>query len=126
MDYELGIHAVRVPLEGCNYIPTPHIIFHGKGKNAQRFIFAHQQLTELENEKLSRLETELQKCEINPYDLHREWSRNDLLRFCYGTGWKTRVAKEVFLKYLKWTQSIMPDGYIPLYPKISQLLVKYK
>ena len=62
--------SIKVPPEGHLYEPSPYIIFHGKGKSCQRFIFRNQQLTEFENEKLSRLEAELQKLNINIYELH--------------------------------------------------------
>ena len=114
---------VSVPPEAYNYEPSPYLIFHGKGKNAQRFIFTNQNLTEFENEKLNRLILELEKSNINPYVLHPKWTRVDILRFCYGTGWKTRVAKEVLQKYLKWHQTLMPNGYLPLFPRVEHLLV---
>ena len=72
MNDELYRDSVKVPLEAYEYFPTPFIIFHGKGKSAQRFIFTNQQLTEFENEKLSRLEAELQKSKIDPFALHPE------------------------------------------------------
>jgi hypothetical protein len=117
---------VKVPQEALKYIPAQHIVFFGKGKSAQRFIFRNQELTAFENEKLTRLEQMIEKEKINPFLLHPNWNRNDILRFCYGTGWKTRVAKEALLKYLKWKQSIMPQGYLSLYPRVSKILVKSK
>lgn len=114
---------VRVPDEAYNYTPSPYIVFHGKGKSVQRFIFTDQKLTNFENDKLTRLEVELAKSNINPYLRHPNWSRVDILRFCYGTGWKTRVAKEVVQKYLKWKETIMPGGYLSLFPKVHSLLV---
>ena len=115
---------VKVPKEALVYKPPPNIVFFGKGKSAQRFIFRDQELTPFENEKLSRLELELAKAKVNPFILHPTWNRNDVLRFCYGTGWKTRVAKEALCKYLKWKQTIMPSGYLTLYPRVSKILVR--
>lgn len=89
----------------------------------QRFVFTNQKFSEFEQEKLSRLELELQKLNINPYEKHPNWSRPDLLRFCYGTGWKTRNAVKVLVNYLKWYDSVMPKGYLSLYPKAENLLV---
>lgn len=123
MSDELIPNYVRVPPEAYNYEPAPYIIFHGKGKKAQRFIFRNQKLTELESDKLSRLEAELKQFNINPYALHPDWTRNDVLRFCYGTDWKTRVAREGLAKYIAWTRDLMPNGYLSLYPKVERLLV---
>lgn len=116
---------VKAPAESLNFIPPPNIVFFGKGKSAQRFIFRDQELSEFENEKLSRLEIELKNSKIDIYKLHPSWDRKDVLRFCYGTGWKTRVAKEVVVKYIKWRQSTMPGGYLSLYPKVSKILVSF-
>ena len=115
---------IRVPAETENYEPNQHIVFHGKGKKAQRFIFTNQKLSDFENEKLHRLEMELEKLKINPYEKHPNWTRSDLLRFCYGTGWKTRVALKAFLSYLKWYNTLMPNGYISLIPRVDKLIVK--
>lgn len=123
MSHDLIPVHVRVPPAAYYYEPAPFIIFHGKGKNAQRFIFRDQKLSEFENEKLTRLEAELVKFKIDPYALHPNWTRNDVLRFCYGTGWKTRVAREGLAKYIAWHRTLMPNGYLSLFPKIEHLLV---
>jgi len=115
--------CILVPPEAYNHEPHPHIVFHGKGKKAQRFVFINQKFSDFENDKLTRLELELQKLKINPYQKHPNWTRSDLLRYCYGTGWKTRVAVKVLVSYLKWYDSIMPNGYLNLYPKIEKILV---
>jgi hypothetical protein len=119
-------YNIRVPTEVENYEPNSHIVFHGKGKKVQRFVFANQKISDFENDKLTRLELELSKLNINPYKFHPHWSREDLLRFCYGTGWKTRVAVKVLTNFLKWYELVLPNGYIHLYPKVEKLLVKYK
>jgi len=123
-DY-LGQANVRVPVEAYSFIPSEYQIFHGKGKSAQRFIFRDQIFSDFENEKLLRLEAEIQKLQINPFKYNPSWTRNELLRFCYGTGWKTRVAKEVFLKYLKFNETIKPNGYVSLFPRVQKILVNY-
>jgi hypothetical protein len=123
--FDLMLDNIRPPAEAYNFDPSPYLKYHGKGKDAQRFIFTNQIITDFEDEKLKRLEAELQKSKINPYEKHPEWTRADLLRFCYGTGWKTRVAKDVLLKYLKWHDTIMPTGYMALFPKVEHLLVNF-
>lgn len=117
---------IAVPKEAQYLVPEPKLIFSGKGKSIQRFLFTGQVFSEFEDEKLKRLEMELQKSKIDPYRLHPNWTRNDLLRFCYGTGWKTRVAKEVICKYLNWFETTMPNGYLMLYPRVSELFVNFK
>jgi hypothetical protein len=118
--------SISVPEEAFNYEPAPHIVFHGKGKKAQRFVFTNQKFSDFENDKLSRLEAELQKLKINPFQSHPNWTRSDLLRFCYGTGWKTRVALKVLTSNLKWYETTMPNGYRSLYPKVQHILVVFK
>lgn len=117
--------CILVPPDAYSYEPSPYIVFHGKGKKMQRFVFANQKFSEFEQEKLARLELELQKLNINPYEKHPNWSRPDLLRFCYGTGWKTRNAVKVLVSYLKWYDTIMPNGYLSLYPKVEKIMVSF-
>jgi hypothetical protein len=117
--------SIKVPAEAFDFSPGPSLIFYGKGKKQQRFIFTNQVLSEFENEKLHRLELELQKLKINPYTTHPEWTRNDLLRYCYGTGWKTRVAVKTLVNYLKWREMTTPSGYLSLFPKVEKLMVKH-
>lgn len=125
MDSNLIPSYVAVPASAQNLVPEPRLIFSGKGKGIQRFLFTGQVLSGFEDEKLKRLEIELKLSNIDPYKLHPNWTRNDILRFCYGTGWKTRVAKEVILKYLKWHETTMPNGYLSLFPRVSELFVKF-
>jgi hypothetical protein len=86
---------VKVPNEALDYKPIPNIVFFGKGKSAQRFIFRDQELTPFENEKLSRLELELSKAKVNPFVLHPNWNRNDVLRFCYGLESQRRLCVSI-------------------------------
>lgn len=123
MDLDIIPSFVRVPAESFEFEAPESVVFHGSGKSRQRFIFSYQVLTEFENEKLRRLEEKLKELKIDPFAFNSKWTRNDLLRFCYGTGWKTRVAVEVLKKYLKWHQSTMPNGYLALFPRISSLFV---
>jgi hypothetical protein len=124
MEASLENHFASPPKEAFGFVPNEKIIFFGTGKARQRFIFSQQCLTEFENEKLRRLENEIQLLQINPFEYHPKWTRNDLLRFCYGTGWKTRVARDVLCKYLKWHRDIMPSGYMSLYPRVHHLFVR--
>lgn len=114
---------VKVPQEAYKYWPEDEYIVHGKGKKLQRHIFEHQVLTEFENEKLSRLEAEIKDGFIENIEIPKDWSRNHLLRFCYGTGWKTRLAVKALVRYLKWRENKIPRGYQELYPRIYTLLV---
>lgn len=116
--------CIRVPREIEFYHPTQHIIFHGKGKKAQRFVFTNQEFLDFELEKLHRLELEMAKFKINPFERHPNWTRSDILRFCYGTGWKTRVALKVLTNYMRWYDNLMPNGYLALFPRIEKLKVK--
>jgi hypothetical protein len=123
MDITLVLEYIRPPREAYGFTPNEKIIFFGTGKARQRFIFTGQTFTDFENEKLRRLENEMQLLKTNPLKMHPKWTRNDLLRFCYGTGWKTRVARDVLCKYLEWHQNTMPNGCMSLFPRVRPLFV---
>ena len=116
--------CIEVPEEAFNYEPDAYLVFHGKDKKVQRFIFANQKFSDFENDKLHRLELEMQKQKVDPFLRHPEWTRADLLRFCYGSGWKTRVALKNLLNYLKWREAITPNGYMELLPKVEHMMVR--
>lgn len=116
--------SVNVPPEAYKYFPEPTYQVSGTGKKLLRHIFEHQKLTDFENEKLQRLEAHIKNGKIEGFSIPSDWSRNHLLRFCYGTSWKTRNAVKVLVSYLKWRQEKMQLGSEVLYPKVLGLLVK--
>ncbi|CAG9329248.1 unnamed protein product [Blepharisma stoltei] len=111
--------VVRPPPSSYFFKPGKDIATSGKGKKIQRFVFKGQDLTELEIRKLARLEEEVKKQGII---IPGDWDRTDMLRFYYGTGWKTRKALKGLLNHLKWKQQIFPRGYLALYPEVAELL----
>ena len=116
-------NSVKVPREAFKFWPDAKFIVHGSGKKLLRHIFEFQILTEFENEKLSRLEENIKDGKIEGLELPKTWSRNHLLRFCYGTGWKTRNAVKAVVSYLRWRQERMQVGFEVLYPSVIGLLV---
>ena len=116
---------VRVPREAYRYWPTPEEICRGNGKKCVRFIFEDQILTDFEKDKLSRLKKEITKGFIQGLPIPKDWSENHLLRFCYGTGWKTRNAVKTLVSHLQWRNIALSSGYLSLYPKVQSLLVTY-
>ena len=114
---------IKIPQEAYRYWPEENYIVSGSGKKLLRHIFELQTLTSFENEKLSRLEDHIKNNKIEGFEIPKTWSRNHLLRFCYGTNWKTRNAVKVLVSHLKWKQEKMPLGYQVLYPKALSLLV---
>lgn len=73
---------IKVPREGYRFWPTKDQIIYGSGKKLNRLIFERQVLTEFENDKLKRLEQVIEEEKIRIPD---DWTRNHILRFCYGT-----------------------------------------
>lgn len=116
-------NQVGVPREAYRYWPTPEEISKGIGKKSVRFIFEDQILTDFEKDKLSRLKKEIINNFIQGLAIPKEWSENHLLRFCYGTGWKTRNAVKTLISHLQWRNSVLSNGYISIYPKVLSLLV---
>lgn len=124
MNGEMGFvipESVKVPRESHKFMPKNELIYTGEGKKIQRHVFKDAKLTDFENKKLIRLEEEVKKLSL---EIPENWDRNELLRFCYGTGWKTRKAIKGLIDHLKWRKTTFPKGYIFLYPEITDLMVK--
>jgi hypothetical protein len=115
--------SVSVPRDAYRYWPQNEDVCSGTGKKSVRYIFEYQKLTNFENEKLSRLLKEIINGMIEGLKVPDDWSKNHLLRFCYGTGWKTRNSVKALKAYLEWRYGTIPSGYQCLYPKITNLLV---
>lgn len=115
---------ITVPREAYRYWPKPEDIRKGNEKKSVRFFFEGQVLTEFEKDKLSRLRKEIKNNCIQGMQIPKDWSENHLLRFCYGTGWKTRNAVKALISHLQWRQTVIPYGYSSLYPKVVSVLVR--
>ena len=115
---------IKVPREAYTFWPEESYILRGSGKKINRFIFEFQNLNPLENEKVTRLEEQIKDGKIEGWEVPKDWSRNNLLRFCYGTNWKTRNAVKELVNHLKWRAEKLPLGYQVLYPKALSLLVR--
>lgn len=117
--------SVLPPREAYRFWPPSNYIFHGTGKKLVRHIFEFQNLSEFEKEKLSRLENKIKQGKVENFQIPATWSRNHLLRYCYGTNWKTRNSVKALTTYLKWNAEKIPTGYKLLYPKVKDFLVFY-
>ena len=110
---------IKPPREAYSFWPVDSYILSGSGTKSQRLIFAKQQFTEFELKKLGRLEEAIIKDKIS---VPAHWGRDELLRFCYGTSWKTRNAIKALKTYLVNTEHLPKDIW-DLYPKIQHFLV---
>ena len=117
--------SIRVPRDAYRYWPTPEDVLKGSGKKMVRFIFENQSITEFEKVKLDRLLKEIKNGKIEGLEVPQAWSQNHILRFCYGTGWKTRSSVKSLTAHLQWRRAALAQGYRVLYPKIFSMLVKF-
>ncbi|CAG9309942.1 unnamed protein product [Blepharisma stoltei] len=111
--------TVKVPREAYRFWPSGEQIYYGKDKKMQRLIFDGVEFTPFEEQNLRQLEAEIQKAGII---LPEGWKRSNTLRFFYGTDWKPKSAFKALTDHLEWRKEIMPNGYISLYPQLSDLL----
>ena len=117
--------SIQVPRDAYRYWPSPEDVVKGSGKKMVRFIFENQIITEFEKVKLERLLKEIRNGKIEGHEVPKTWSQNHILRFCYGTGWKTRSSIKSLTTHLQWRRSTLPQGYRVLYPKIFSMLVNF-
>jgi hypothetical protein len=115
--------CILLPREAYRYWPTPDVIYRGQGKKSVRFIYENQILTDFEQKKLDKLIKEISKSNLGGMKIPPEWSKNHLLRFCYGGKWKTKNSLKGLISHLQWRQNFIPGGYRVLYPKVLSLLV---
>lgn len=117
--------SILVPREAYRYWPVGEDVVRGSNKKIVRFIFENQILTDFEKTKLDRLLQEIKNNKIEGQEVPKSWSNNHILRFCYGTGWKTRASSKSLVAHLQWRKEILPQGFKVLYPKVLKLLVRY-
>jgi hypothetical protein len=123
MTSEVSIPSgVKPPKGAYRYLPPPDQVLQGHGKNLQRFIFKGQTFTALEEKKLKRLEALIAAGKLKPYKLPETWDRSDLLKFIYGTSWKTAKALRNLQEHLKWRASCLPSDYRMLYLDVKHVL----
>lgn len=112
MNSEISIpHNIKPPREAYRYLPPKDQVLRGTGKNLQRYIFKGQIFNSLEEKKLKRLEALISAGKLKPYKIPKSWDRSDLLKFVYGTNWKTQKAFKNLLEHLKWISNFLPDDY---------------
>jgi hypothetical protein len=117
--------SIQIPREAYRYWPEGEDLLKGSGKKIVRFIFENQKISEFEKVKLDRLLNEIKNGKIEGLEVPKTWSQNHILRFCYGTGWKTRSSVKSLTSHLQWRRSAIPQGFRVLYPKIFELLVVF-
>ena len=117
--------SIQVPREAYRYWPTGEDVVRGSAKKTVRFIFENQIISDFEKKKLDRLLQEIKNGKIEGVEIPKSWSNNHILRFCYGTGWKTRASSKSLVTHLQWRKSVLPQGFRVLYPKVLKLLVRF-
>jgi hypothetical protein len=122
-DLSLAIENSEVPPEIENYFPPTDVLYHVKGKHPQRNIFKLQEFTSVEVEKIRRLKEEIKKEKLKIPD---EWDESELLKFVYGSNFKTRNAFKALKSCLDSRSEVFPQDYLLIYPKIYEILVKNK
>ena len=116
-------NCILIPREAYRYWPAPEVAFRENGKKSVRFIFENQVFSPFESEKLRHLLAEIEKSHSKGLKIPKNWSKNSILRYCYGGSWKTDKSLKGFLAHLSWIENNIPGGYKTLYPKVFSLLV---
>ena len=114
--------CVKVPKAAYKYSPPQEIVMFGKGKKAERFIYVNQNLLPKEKQKLSELENEIRKGSLE--GIPEGWSREELLRYCYGTNWKTPKILKNLKESLEWRKSFLGRDYKALLPRVLPILTE--
>lgn len=123
MNSEVSIpDSIKPPKQAFRYLPPKDQVLHGTGKNIQRYIFKAQTFTNLEEKKLKRLEALISAGKLKPYKIPETWDRSDLLKFTYGTSWKTQKALRNLFEHLKWISNFLPVDYKMLYSEVIHIL----
>jgi hypothetical protein len=112
----------RVPEEAHSFIPHRSLVIQGEGNKIERFIFHGQSLEAVEERALADLEALIQLKGLKNLNYPPYWSRDDMLRCIYGTGWKADKARKVVIAHLKWLASV-PTDYRLLYDSVARVLM---
>ena len=110
----------KVPMGILQYDPSQEVLFYTKGKTPQRNIFKCQTFSDREIEKIRRLKIEIKKSKII---VPRYWDDTDLLKFVYGSNFKTKGALKGLKSCLSTYAEVFPQDYLLIYPKIFEILV---
>ena len=121
-DLSLIISSCRPPPEVQFYFPPADVIFHTKGKLPQRNIFQFQPFSPRELEKIKRLKLEILKSKLK---LPPNYDDSELLKFIYGSGFKTKKALNALKSNLQSRSETFPSDFLLIYPKIFKILVTY-
>lgn len=118
--FDSVIEKVRVPESILHFSAPPEVLFHGQGKKSQRNIFKHQTYDSREIEKLRRLKEMISKQKLR---IPSDWDDSELLKFVYGSGFKTRQSFKDLKSCLESRFEVFPEDLRLIYPKILEILV---
>ena len=112
----------RPPSEIKNFEPPYEILFFTKGKVPHRNIFYFQKFNERELEKLKRLKEEIAK---NKFEIPPEWGDSELLKYVYGSGFKTKKAFNDIKSSLNSRSEYIEPNLLSVSDKIIEVLVLF-
>lgn len=115
-----GIESSKLPHETFSFNPPEDIILSPGKKIPLRNIFAYQNHSNQEKEKLSRLKEQIAKAKLT---LPPSYDDNELLRIIHGSGYKTRKAFKDLKTSIDTVTEMIPSDYKTLFPKIYPMLV---
>lgn len=115
-----GIESSKLPHETFSFNPPEDIILSPGKKIPLRNIFAYQNHSNQEKEKLSRLKEQIAKAKLT---LPPSYDDNELLRIIHGSGYKTRKAFKDLKTSIDTVTEMIPSDYKTLFPKIYSMLV---
>ena len=114
------IKLCEPPASINSYSPPDDVIYYGSGKKQQRNIYKCQKFNPRELEKLRRLKEMIKKQKLKISD---EWDDGELLKFVYGSGFKTKSAFKSLKSCLQSRQEVLTNDFLLLYGKIIEILV---
>ena len=114
------IKQCKPPSSINSYSPPDDVLYHGSGKKQQRNIFKCQKFNQRELEKLRRLKEMIKKQKLTISD---EWDDGELLKFVYGSGFKTKSAFKALKSCLQSREEVLTKDFLLLYGKIFEILV---
>ncbi|OMJ67361.1 hypothetical protein SteCoe_35492 [Stentor coeruleus] len=114
-----GIESSKLPPETYNFNPPEDIILSPGKKIPLRNIFSHQNYSDQEKEKLSRLKEQITKAKLS---LPPRYDDDELVRIIHGSGYKTRRALKDLKISIDAVAEMIPLDYKILFPKIYSLL----
>lgn len=110
----------KPPSDIKKFEPPHEVVFFTKGKTPHRNIFYFQKFSERELEKLKRLKEEIAK---NKFNLPSHWDDSELLKYVYGSNFKTKKAFNDIKSSLGSRSEFIEPNLLSVNAKIINILV---